>query len=118
MNNLFHAVGLCLVFSIKNVILHIKYITCTLEHHSDVFQYFDIKYCWLLSSSTLTLVVVSQGNQIIRYLDIFIPVKNTGDRSAFVVCEGEFIPVFETEFSDVFCLARIAHKFNSRIIIN
>jgi len=52
----------------QNVILHIKYVSSTLEHHVDIFQYFDLKYCWLLSSSTLTLVVVSQGNQIVKYL--------------------------------------------------
>ena len=45
MRLLLHAVGLCPVLSIKNVILHIKYVTCILEHHVDIFQYFDLKYC-------------------------------------------------------------------------
>ena len=89
MRHLLHAVGLCLVVSIKNVILHIKYLTFTLERHVDIFQYFDLKYCLLLSSSTLTLLVVSQGNQIVSYLrpvtDVFqLRIQGAEVRSYFV----------------------------------
>jgi hypothetical protein len=121
MRHLLHSVGLCLVLSIKNVILHTKYVTCTLEHCIDIFQYFYLKYCRLLSSSTSTLVAVSQGNQIVRYLRPVTDVLQLtirGARCAVVFCQGEFIPLFEIEYSDIFCVARIVHRFNSRIVID
>ena len=47
-----------------------------------------------------------------------IPVKNTGGRSADIFYEGKFIAVLDIEFSFVFSMARIVHKFNSRIVVN
>lgn len=79
-----------------------------------------IHYCSLLSSTTVTLEMVSQrpvsplacyDHQQIYFSQKYVGLKYRG------VLWGGLILTCGTEFSVVFCLLRVVHKFNPKLVI-